>query len=130
VQSAAAAGWNVSARLTKERIAEMRADNNGGWMSRMDEDEALSLIGGYLDEALAAYEASVTPRWTREPPTKPGWYWAARRNERGEQATEAVHITVVFKHTAVACAGGVNRAVGDFDLWAGPIEAAPLPEGT
>jgi hypothetical protein len=73
-------------------------------------------------------------QWTREPPTtkNPGWYWV----RMGDQT---MMVLVSFPRDLTKRMGAVHfDADGDpwpitfasVDLWAGPIEAPPLPEGT
>jgi hypothetical protein len=63
------------------------------------------------------------PQWTSTPPTQPGWCWARHR------------VTLQAEAVLSAGPGRVLRAGGEgwgstseFDLWAGPIEAPPLPD--
>lgn len=77
------------------------------------------------------------PQWARQPPTKAGWYWARPVRASGpannlpprvpqpvEVLGEAGHLTVYV--TGWDC----EESLRDFDLWLGPIEAPPIPEGT
>lgn len=59
-------------------------------------------------------------QWTREPPTKPGWYW--RRHPMG--ATWAVFCDEVYQHRGQLC------RMGDIDVTASPDceWAGPIPE--
>lgn len=74
---------------------------------------------------------AAQPKWTKEPPTKPGCYWAKARvlkspvmltvNLDAEGKLYGVYMDADGTYT--------HRDLRAFDLWAGPIEAPPLPEG-
>jgi hypothetical protein len=81
--------------------------------------------------ALRELRAKI-PRWTTEPPTKSGWYWA---REKGRYQTIQV---VLFQITPTGWAAhqvtcyvppgaSPHTPVEGFDLWCGPIEPPALP---
>lgn len=76
-----------------------------------------------LNERLQKLEAA-RPQWTREPPTKPGWYWVVACKGEAPQAVLKDNGDSIY-------VGDHQKSVGEFDgPWCGPIEAPPLPEGT
>jgi hypothetical protein len=60
--------------------------------------------------------------WTREPPTKPGWYWAY------DQINDPVLVRVDEKSVVWTLDWDRGLPVFSYNLWAGPIEAPSLPE--
>ncbi len=97
---------------------------NGAKMSRFSTHEI-------LDEMDAE---AAKRKWTTEPPTKPGWYWARTVGDK----TKTLNVVQVVLGDFYRKAGSLEvltsgwdkpEQLSDFDLWAGPIEAPPLPEG-
>lgn len=88
----------------------------------MNKEAAWDLIDDLREEV-----AALRPKWTKEPPTKPGWHWARFKNN---QVLELVEVGALMHGKAVVFRHGADRAktAEDFDLWAGPIETPPLPE--
>jgi hypothetical protein len=69
---------------------------------------------------------TAAPQWTTDPPKVPGWYWARRYNNRGpieRPEVVEVHANMQWADDTEGC----SRPLEHFDLWAGPIEAPPLP---
>jgi hypothetical protein len=69
--------------------------------------------------------------WTKTPPTKPGWYWArAARGMSMEGEIMPVRVyDFALRVPRVEVPGwDAGADIEAFDLWAGPIEAQPLPK--
>lgn len=74
-------------------------------------------------------------KWTKEPPGKPGWYWARRDGDSGKVlgAPSVVRVRsgdrtfdpLVAEHCGVD-ADEVSE-LSEFDLWCGPLQPPPLP---
>jgi hypothetical protein len=74
-------------------------------------------------------------KWTREPPTKPGWYWYKHYNYEGEQ-----HDVVVIMQNKKHLYANLmqihlgRRKLSEFiksfhvKAWAGPIQEPTEPE--
>lgn len=65
-------------------------------------------------------------KWTKEPPTKPGWYWV-----RIDGEIETVRVGQNPDRSFFVYINGSEyvRSLQDFDSWAGPVEAPRSPEG-
>lgn len=65
------------------------------------------------DEAIHRWNALPRPlRWTKEPPTEPGWYWFRNMHTKGEIYLPQIVHTVQIK----------GRKPHPADEWAGPIQ--------
>lgn len=79
---------------------------------------------------------AAQPKWTKEPPTKPGCYWARQKRASGPAnnlppiVPQMVEVTEWDAASLVAWTAGCDAQapLSDFDLWFGPLEAPPLPE--
>jgi hypothetical protein len=80
-------------------------------------------------------EAFGSPEWAKEPPTVPGWYWAHDRKSLGEDPPAIVRVIEApfpqYSGPLIVEIMGYDEtfSLSDFAMWAGPIEAPPLPEG-
>jgi hypothetical protein len=70
--------------------------------------------------------AAATPRWTTEPPTKNGHYWA--RYRKGGHI-EPVRIYEDCREVAVQGYGPGLVPIEEFDLWSGPIDPPNMTQG-
>jgi hypothetical protein len=73
------------------------------------------------------FDTRAAPQWTRTPPTRPGFYWA---RPGAKWTAQPVNATEWGPGELVAWSPGCDSQTGldYYDLWAGPIEAPPLPE--
>ncbi len=70
-------------------------------------------------------------QWTTTPPTKPGWYWVWHQVAGIQVAhvfvqSDADDLVVSTGSDGVSLPHAIRKEY--FTLWAGPIEAPPLPE--
>jgi hypothetical protein len=99
------------------------------------EVEDLQLLEAKANARIGQLERGLT--WTKTPPTKPGWYWAKQKRASGPANAlpkiEAEPVEVVTnpfnaEELEVYITGSdMSADLNDFYLWAGPIEAPPLP---
>jgi hypothetical protein len=68
---------------------------------------------------------ALRPRWTKTPPTKPGWYWALAAKWHMVEVLERDAKLRAFQHEY---GEETEYDMAAFDGWAGPIEAPPVPE--
>ena len=88
---------------------------------------------GFYSKVILDLLTALRPTWTKEPPTKLGWYWA-RVAQPLTDAGSTMVVEVLHPHLTGALHASVpgwdaGADLQDFDLWAGPLEAPPLPEG-
>jgi hypothetical protein len=79
---------------------------------------------GVMEFASFLMKNGGAARWTTEPPTVEGWYWAkwAERHKRDQ----IVYLQKDEKFARVLVIGDTySREVSDFTLWLGPL---PVPE--
>lgn len=95
--------------------------------------QACQACGGYdinCPHCDGSGEVREHQKWTTEPPTKPGWYWARPGPKWTDRETQAVQVMSIGSTRLVSAPGCDGFTDLDYyDLWAGPIEAPPLPEG-
>ena len=94
-----------------------------------------------INEVFDIAAKALAPQWTTTPPTKPGWYWARLTDMLGDyRKGDIVPLKVSFgKHRHGGEAEALVAPVPGWelaeslaqcaDLWSGPIDAPPLPEG-
>ncbi len=79
-----------------------------------------ALRAGASEVQVRSYYADEKPssglQWTTEPPTKPGWYWFWHAD------SDSIEPKYVAGNEQ-----WVRGPMYDRNLWAGPIEAPPLP---
>ena len=57
-------------------------------------------------------------KWTKEKPTKPGWYW--KKQQYWKKDPPEISIEYVREYCGKLCI--MNWPIGDDCLWAGPLE--------
>lgn len=69
-------------------------------------------------------------KWTKEPPTVPGWYWGIRAHAEPRPEPEFVKLAMHPEpgdFRVLRAGDDQEYERDDFDLWCGPITPPALP---
>ncbi len=77
--------------------------------------------------SVLAQTMAIKLAWTKEPPTKPGWYWAHFDGDQSTAAQIVYFADILYREVCIA-GSDIHEEFAAFDLWSGPIEPPPVPE--